>query len=140
VYFLTGLQKVITSGPAWVLSDNMRNVMYSAPLTGKAPTDAALLIADHAWLAHLVAAVTLGIELGFLSVLVWPRIRPLFVTAVIALHTSIWLTHGLDYSAWAATAIVLLVDWSAIVDRRAPRWVRDRWPDRVPADGRLRTA
>jgi hypothetical protein len=121
----------------------MRNVMYAAPLTGKAPTDAALLIAEHAWLAHLVAAVTLAVELGFLSVLVWPRVRPLFVTAVIALHTSIWLTHGLDYSVWAGTAIVLLVDWGAVIDRHAPAWVRRRWAGPTPADrpgGGLRTA
>lgn len=134
VYFLTGLHKVLTSGPAWVLSDNMRNVMYAAPLTGKAPTDAALVIAEHAWLAHLVAAVTLAIELGFVSVLVWPRVRPLFVTAVIALHTSVWLTHGLDYSMWAGTAIVLLVDWSAAIERYVPSLARPRRRPRSSAD------
>lgn len=126
VYFFTGFHKLVTSGPAWVLSDNMRYVMYAAPLSGKAPTGAALVIADRPWLAHLVAAVTLALELGALAILIWPRVRPLFVTGVLALHLSIWLTHGLDYSMWAGVVVVLLIDWSAVIDRHAPPWVRDR--------------
>jgi hypothetical protein len=115
VYFLTGFQKIVGSGPAWVLGDNMRNVMYLAARSPKPPTDAvALFVADRAWLAHLVAAATLVIELGFPSVLVWPRCRPYFVVAAVVLHTSIYLTHGLDYSAWGATTAVILIDWSAV--------------------------
>jgi hypothetical protein len=129
VYFLTGFQKVVTSGPAWVLSDNLRNVMYTAPFSGRAPTDSvALFIADHAWLAHLAAGATLAIELGFISILVWPRVRPLFVIAAVALHTSIWLTHGLDYAAWAAVVVVVLIDWSAVLDRAIGRGPIDLRP------------
>lgn len=118
VYFLTGFQKMVSSGPAWVLSDNLRNVMYAAPLNGKAPTESlALFIAHQPALAHLVAVITLAIELGFVSILVWPRARPLFVVAAVALHSSIYLTHGLDYSAWAAVVIVVLIDWGAVADR-----------------------
>ena len=52
IYFLTGFQKVVASGPAWVLSDNLRNVMYGAALTGQAPTDeVSRFIADRPWLA-----------------------------------------------------------------------------------------
>jgi hypothetical protein len=99
-----------------VLSDNMQNVMYRAPLSGKAPTDSvALFIADHPPLAQLVAAMTLVIELGFLAILVWPRVRPLFVTAALALHLSIWFTHGLDYFGWAAVVTIVLIDWSAVL-------------------------
>jgi hypothetical protein len=117
-YFLTGFQKLVTSGPAWILSDNMRNVMYTAPMSGKAPTaQLSSFIAEQAWLSHLVAAATIGIEIGFLAILVWPRVRPLFVVASIALHSSIWLTHGLDYSAWAAVVVVVLIDWSAVAAR-----------------------
>jgi hypothetical protein len=116
VYCLTGFHKVVTSGPAWVLSDNMQNVMYRAPLSGKAPTDSvALFIAEHAPLAHLAAAMTLVIEIGFVAILVWPRVRPLFVTAALALHLSIWFTHGLDYFGWAAVVTVVLIDWSAVL-------------------------
>jgi hypothetical protein len=117
-YFCTGLQKVISSGPAWVLSDNMRNVMYRAAMTTKGPTDdVALFIADRPALAHLVALSALAIELGFVLILFRPRTRPWFVLASAVLHGSIYLTHGLDYSMWFATTAVVLIDWSAVRER-----------------------
>ncbi len=124
-YVLTGLQKVVSSGPAWVLSDNLRNVMYAAPLSDHAPTDSvSRAIADRAWLSHLVALATVAIELGGAVALVWVRARVGYVVAVTVLHAGVWLTHGLDYSLWVATVALVLVDWSAVADgwraRRAP--------------------
>jgi hypothetical protein len=119
IYFLTGFQKVVGSGPAWVLSDNMRNVMYAAPLTGKAPTDTvSLFIADRPVLAHLVALATIVIELGAVVALVRPSLRPAYVVAVAVLHLSVYLTHGLDYSMWVATTAIVLIDWDAVLRRR----------------------
>jgi hypothetical protein len=118
VYFVTGFQKIIYSGPAWVLSDNMRNVLYSAPLNGKAPTaTVALFLANRAWLTHVLAAGTLLVELGFPAILIWPRCRPYFVTGAVVMHLAIYLTHGLDYSAWALTVVVVLTDWSRVAAR-----------------------
>lgn len=115
VYFLTGFQKMVTSGPDWVLSDNMRNVLYTAPLNNKAPTDSvALFAANRAWLATTIAVVTLVIELGFPAILIWPRCRPWFAGAVVLMHTTIYLTHGLEYSAWALTVVIVLIDWSHV--------------------------
>jgi hypothetical protein len=135
VYFLTGFQKVVRSGPAWVLSDNLRNVMYAAPLSHRATTDSvALFIAERPWLAHAVAAFTLGVELGFISILFFPRVRPWFVAAVVAMHGGIWLTHGLDYSAWVAVVVVVLIDWNAVLVRVVPARLRDA--DRLSLRGR----
>jgi hypothetical protein len=126
-YFLTGFQKVVASGPAWVLSDNLRNVLYRAAETGKAPTDAvALAIADRPLLAHLVAAVTLALELGFVAIWFRPALRPWFVGASAALHTSIYLTHGLDYWLWIATTAVVLLPWDRVLDRDADRRLNRR--------------
>lgn len=120
VYFLTGFQKVVGSGPAWVLGDNLRNVMYITLGSDKPPTHVvALFIAERAWLAHLVAAGTLAFELGSVTIVFWPRIRPWFALASVVMHASIYATHGLDYSAWAVTTVVVLIDWSAIVGRFA---------------------
>ena len=117
-YLLTGFQKVVSSGPAWVLSDNLRNVMYRAALNGRAPTDRlALFIADRPLLAHLVALAVIGVELGFLLVLARPRWRPWFALAALVLHTGIYLTHGLDYWMWAATVAVVLIDWQPLAAR-----------------------
>jgi hypothetical protein len=117
-YFLTGFQKVVASGPAWVISDNLRVVMYRAAGSGKAPTDAvALFIADRAWLAHVLALATIVVELGGLAIWRWARLRPWYWLATAGLHVGIYLTHGLDYWAWIATTGIVLVDWSAVAAR-----------------------
>lgn len=139
VYFLTGFQKLVTSGPAWVLSDNLRNVLYGARLNDQAPTDqVALFIADRPVLAHLVALGTLVIELGAIAVLPWTRVRPWFLLAVTALHGCIYLTHGLDYSMWVGTSAIVLIDWHALLVRAQERRRRSRLapgasPDRLSA-------
>jgi hypothetical protein len=120
-YFLSGFQKLVSSGPAWVLSDNMRNLMYAARLDGHAPTDRfSLFIADRPAVAHLVALATIVIELGAVVALLRPRLRPAYVGAVAALHAGVYLTHGLDYSMWVGTAAVVLVDWDALLRRVMP--------------------
>ncbi|MET0901946.1 MAG: hypothetical protein ABWZ52_01780 [Acidimicrobiales bacterium] len=112
IYFLTGLQKVVASGPEWVLSDNLRNVMYAAALTGKAPTDeVSRFIADRPVVSQGVALLTITIELGALVALIWPRTRIAYVVAVTVLHIGVYLTHGLDYSMWVGTAAIVLIDW-----------------------------
>jgi hypothetical protein len=125
IYFLTGLQKLIAGGPAWVLSDNLRNVMYAAPFTGHAPTDdVSRFIADRSSVAHGVALLTVVIELGAVVALVWPRTRIPYVIAIAVLHAGVFLTHGLDYSMWIATTAVVLIDWRPGVLRVVSRRTR----------------
>lgn len=134
VYFLTGFHKVVSSGPAWVLSDNLRNVMYGARLNGHAPTDeVSLFIAERPWLAHLVALLTLLVELGAVLVLVRPRLRLGYVVALTVLHAGIYLTHGLDYSMWVGTSAIVLIDWHALLVRATERH-RARLSHRAPPD------
>lgn len=121
-YFFSGLAKLISSGPGWVFSDNLQNVLYAATLTDRPPTDAvAAFVAERALLAQLVAGATLVVEIGFPSVLWRPRWRPWFAAAVIGLHAGIWLTLGLDYWSWVVTVVLVLVDWAQVADRLSRR-------------------
>lgn len=120
-YFFTGLAKLVFSGPAWVLSGNLRWVLYAASDARGTPNLLALFVADRPWLAHLVALSTLGVEIGFPIVLWRPRAAWLFVPGAVALHAAIWATLGLDYSAWAATVVILFVNWPLLVDRARAR-------------------
>jgi hypothetical protein len=117
-YFFTGLAKLVFSGPAWVLSGNLRWVLYAASDGRGMPNLLGVFIADRPWLAHLVALSTLVVELGFPVVLWRPRAAWFFVPGAVALHTAIWATLGLDYSAWAATVLILFVDWPGVLERR----------------------
>jgi hypothetical protein len=118
-YFFTGLRKLLTSGVAWVTSDNMRWILY-AGANGKAKVpEVALFIADRPWLAHLMAAGVMAYELGFPFLLASRRTRPALVVLAFAFHGGTWLALGLDYWKYAVVVTLLLVDW-----RRLVLWLR----------------
>jgi hypothetical protein len=121
-YFLTGYAKLLHAGPAWVTSGNLRWILYAASDAQAHPNAAALFVADRPWLAHLLAAATLAIELGFPLVLLRPRLAWAFVPAVVALHSGIWVAMRLDYYPMAATVLLVFVDWPALrgLRRRPP--------------------
>jgi hypothetical protein len=120
-YFFSGLAKLLHAGPAWVASGNLRWVLYASSDGQPQPNPFALFVADRPLLAHLVAAATLAVELGFPLVLWRPRLAWVFVPAVVAMHAGIGLAMHLDYRAMAATVVVVLVDWPALADRFLPR-------------------
>jgi vitamin K-dependent gamma-carboxylase-like protein len=124
-YFFAGLAKLVNSGPAWVTSENMRWILYSA-----GHSEFAVFIADRPWLAHLVAAATLTLELGFVLVLWRRELAWLFVPGAVTFHLGIWLAMGLDYSAQAATAVVVFTNWPWLVER-----LRTREPREYPSSG-----
>lgn len=120
-YAFAGLQKVISAGPAWVTSGNMRWVMYAASDAQASPNAVALFIADRPWLAHALAAVTLVVELGAVVIVVSRRARPWFVAVAFVLHVGIWMAMRLDYSAQMATVAIVLIDWPAWIARARGR-------------------
>lgn len=132
-YFFTGLAKLVFSGPAWVLSGNLRWVLYAASDARGSPNLLALFVADRPWLAHAVALSTLTVELGFPLVLWKPRAAWFFVPGAVALHAGIWATLGLDYSPWAATVLIVFVDWPRLVDRARHRMRTRALRQPVPA-------
>jgi hypothetical protein len=122
-YFFVGFQKLRFSGIDWITSDNLRWVLYASSDSQSEPNQLALFIADRAWLAHLLAAGTVFLELFFPLALLVPRLRWLFVPGVVSLHLGIWLMMGLDYSAQALTVIIVFVNWPLAID-----WARRRLP------------
>lgn len=109
-YFFAGLAKLVHSGPAWVTSDNLRWALYAA-----GDSQLALFIADRPWLAHALAAGTLLLELSFPLALLVPRAAWILVPGAVLFHAGIWLAMGLDYSAQAATAVVVFTNWPLVV-------------------------
>jgi hypothetical protein len=130
-YFFSGLSKVMFSGPAWITSGNLRWILYASSDGHAAPNVAGLFVANRAWLATLMAAATMIVELGFPIVLWKPKAAWIFVPAAVALHAGIRLTMGLDYSAWALTAVVVFVDWPALLARARAIRARSRRSERV---------
>ena len=127
-YFFSGLAKLTTSGLNWVTGDNLRYVMYDAARAGRVMfPDVPLLIADHAWLAHLTAAGALAFELTFPIVLIVKRLRPIYAAWAVTLHIGTWLALGLDYWLWIAVVLLIVVDPSyAMYSTKRSSWRRLR--------------
>jgi hypothetical protein len=115
-YTFTGLGKVLKSGWSWVATDNLRWVLAAGVRSAKPPTDGlAQFVVDHPGLAHLVAFGAIAIELGFVLVLVTPRLRPWFAAGSVAIHVGTYLCLGLEYWSWMLTALVVLVAWERLL-------------------------
>ena len=140
VYFACAWQKLVHTGVSWALSDNMRWILYAAAASGRAPTDRlAIFMADRLWLSMVAASVLLLLELSFPLVLFFRWVRPYFMAAVVGLHAGTWLTLGLDYWAWAATAaLVLWLSWARptppSLDARDHRVGGELAPDRTESE------
>jgi hypothetical protein len=128
-YLSAGAVKLWHSGLDWVTSDNMRWILYAASDKQADPNGIALLAADHPLLAHALAGVTLFLEVTFPIALFWVAARWLYVPGVVLLHTGIYVTMGLDYSAQALTVLVVFVDWDRVLGARA----KVRRPKAAPA-------
>lgn len=112
-YFFTGLAKLRHSGLAWVTGDNMRYILSWGVIDGRAHFDGwTAWVAERPWLCHLSAAGILGLEVGAPVLVGVRRLRPLFVGAAVSLHVVTWFLLGLDYWAWLAVDVIVLVDWA----------------------------
>ena len=69
-YLFTGLAKLMSSGLAWLASDNLRFALYASSDTQPDPNALALFVADRPWLAHLGAAGVRALEFAF-PVVLW---------------------------------------------------------------------
>ena len=122
VYFFAGYHKLRRSGLEWALGDNVRYVMLWGPTIGRARWQSmATWVGENLWAARLTGAYILSVELLFPLAVVWPKVRWFFVASAVALHVSTWLLLGLDYWTWAATVLIVFVDWPAVLDRFAAR-------------------
>jgi predicted DCC family thiol-disulfide oxidoreductase YuxK len=105
VYFFVGLNKLLLSGPAWFLSDNLRWVLYETSAVSTSPSELALFIADRPLLARASAASVLLLELSAPIAYIrlgYARVFPWLISAV---HLTIWISMGLNYSSWIITVV-----------------------------------
>ncbi len=110
VYAIAGIQKLVHSGPAWVLSDNISWVLYDGATSTRSPfPELAQALAEKVWAAPLIAGGALAVELSAPLLLSLRRTRLAFVALATSLHAGIWMTLGLDYSAWVLTVAAVAI-------------------------------
>ncbi len=118
VFFFPGLHKLLTSGIAWILSDNLRNQLW-----WKWAQDPSLVpsvrIDRHPMLLHACAALTVAFELGFPLLLWRPATRALAVAAALVFHQATAYFMGIEFGV-LYVCYVAFVPWEALVRRAAP--------------------
>lgn len=111
VFFFPGLHKLLTSGIAWVTSDNLRNQVWWKWAQDPS-TQPSFRVDQHPWLLHLGAGATIAFELAFLPLVFHRRTRALAVSLALAFHfatewlmgirfTVLWVTYGV-FVPWEA--------------------------------------
>ena len=115
-YLCTAWWKLLHTGPAWALSDNLRWALAA----GRGGSNWAALtdwLVGHPAACVALACAILGLELG--SALVWlrPRLAPAFAAAAALLHAGTWLVLGLDYWAHLAAVALVLLPWARMRSR-----------------------
>jgi hypothetical protein len=117
IYFFPGLHKLLTSGLAWALSDNLRFQMYwKWAQYGVVPR---LRLDGTPWLLQAGGLFVLAFELSFAPAVLFRRTRAAAAIAGLAFHLLSYLVLGLLFgSLWLC--YVALVDWRPLVRRLVP--------------------
>lgn len=115
VFFFPGLWKLITSGPRWVFSDNLRNQMY-AKWTEMADFTPLARVDRVPGLLQLGALAVVLLELSFPLLVLFRRTRPWAVAAAFAFHQATAALMGLRFaSLWWCYPVFF--DWSPLATR-----------------------
>jgi hypothetical protein len=114
IYFFPGLHKLVRSGLAWALSDNVRNQMYwKWAEHGVVP---ALRLDEVPWLLEAGGLLVLAFELGFPLLVLWRRTRPLAAALGVVFHVFTQAVFLIPFaSLWGC--YVALIDWRPLVRR-----------------------
>ena len=121
IYFLAGYHKLRRSGIDWAIGDNFRYIMLWGPTYGRARWESlARWIGEHLWAAkpqqRLAARLRAQLPGRRCSSAGCGPSTPPERSSCTSLT---WFLLGLDYWAWAATVLVIFVDWPAVFDRLA---------------------
>jgi len=121
IYCLAGYHKLRRSGLDWAIGDNVRYVLLWGPTVGEAMWEGlARWVGERDWAARSTGAFILTFELTFPIALLRRGLQPLYAVVAVALHVATFILLGLDYWAWAATVLLLFVDWPAVASARVP--------------------
>ena len=114
VFFAAGMAKLRHSGLAWILSDNMANLLVLHHHTGHTPAvDWGLLLAQSHWGSRLMAAFGMGVEILAPLSIFSRRCRIVLVPSLLGMQLSIWALLGVRFSTFLI-AYIWWVPWDSL--------------------------
>jgi hypothetical protein len=115
--FAAGATKLLVSGTSWVFSDNFSILLAQRHYGGTTPmVDWGLAIAASPWLAKLMAAQAIGVELLFPLALFDRRARLIFPAAMFLMQLGIGVLMNVWFGPFMYS-YVFWVPWSALLAR-----------------------
>lgn len=119
VYFISGYAKLARAGPEWVTATNMRAwlLVFSQQDQSLVHVDLGRWVADQPVLCWFIAIGAITIDLGLITVVIWPRLRAAFIAAAMAFHAGILLTMGILFLN--IPQFLVFVDWERLRTRAA---------------------
>jgi hypothetical protein len=138
VYFISGYAKLYREGWEWVTAENMRRwLIVFSQQDQVITTPLGVWLADRPLACWAIAVSAIGLDLGLIAILVWPRLRAWLISAVLAFHGGIVLTMGILFLN--VPQLLVFVDWTWLGRQWRPTRFRRAWrPIRMPADPPLR--
>jgi hypothetical protein len=116
IFFAAGATKLLTSGAAWVFSENFQILLAQRHYTNTPMLDWGLRIAAVKWLAWIMAAGSILTELLFPLALFDRRARVIFPVTMFAMQIGIGVFMEVWFGPFMYT-YVMWVPWSAIAWR-----------------------
>lgn len=118
-YLAAGLEKLLSAGTDWVAAEALAAfiIQYEQP--------AGMALLEYGWLLSLLALGNLLFQLGFVSVLWWPRLRWWWISLALCFHTGTWLLLGISdlLNPWVFCLVFFLPwedrGWRATRDKAA---------------------
>lgn len=125
IYFFAGYGKLLRSGWEWATADNIRTWLLVFAQQDQVAVFHTLgpWLAEHPWLCFGIGVSALAFDVGFITVLVWPRLKPWLVAMAFLLHVGIVLAMNIAFLN--VPQLLIFVDWHALVQRCA-RWRHGR--------------
>jgi len=109
VYLMSGLEKLLISQGTWLYADTFEGYIYAYQ------TPIGMWVVEQDWLVFLLPKLAILFQLGFISVLFYPRLAGLFILAGISFHsgTVLLLGVGAFVNPWVFMYL-FLIDWQKI--------------------------
>jgi hypothetical protein len=118
VYFISGYAKLALAGPGWVSAENIGRWMlvFSQQDQVLVPTRIGIWLADRPLVCWMIGVSSLSLDLGLITMVVWPRLRTWLIPAVLLFHAGILLTMGILFLN--IPQLLVFVDWASLRRRR----------------------
>ena len=112
-YFIAGYSKLYRAGFGWVSGDNMRAWLLVFAQEDQVSTVSHLTfwVANQPLLCWFMAIGGLSLDLGLITMVIWPRLRVWWISAALLFHAGVALTMGIVFLN--IPQLLIFVDWES---------------------------